>query len=102
MQLFLSLWAACFGISERALNHLIQFLHNIFSMIAANAAVINSIKNTFPTSLYMLKKDLHLSVDCFEKYVICEKCGSLYTFKETLDTSITGRITPKTCGHISF
>ena len=50
----------------------------------------------------MLKKDLNLSVDCFEKYVICEKCGSLYTFKETLDTSITGRITPKTCSHVSF
>ena len=68
-------------------------------MIAANVLAVGVLKNAFPTSLCMLRTSLWIVL---KKYVICEKCGSLYTFKETLDTSITGRITPKTCSHVSF
>ena len=56
----------------------------------------------FPTSLYKLKKYFHLSVDQFEKYVICPTCFSIYNFRECLDTSIAGRICSKTCNHVAF
>ena len=50
----------------------------------------------------MIKKYLGLSRDTFEKYVICEKCGSLYTFKECFVTNTTGNSTPKLYNHIAF
>ena len=56
----------------------------------------------FPKLLYLLKKYLGILKDIFEKYVICEKCGALYTFKECFVTSRTGGRTPKLCNHIAF
>ena len=49
-----------------------------------------------------MKKNLNISKDEFEKYVICSKCCSLYTYKECLQTSVSGQISPKSCNHIAF
>ena len=88
--IFFMVWASFYGISATALNHLIKLLHYIFSILARNISATTAFITSFPTSLYMMKKYLGLSRDTFEKYVICEKCGSLYTFKECFVTSITG------------
>ena len=99
---FLFLWATFYGISATALNHLINFLHYMFSLLSSASPNIAALLAVFPTSLHMLKMKLNLSKDPFEKYVICPSCCSLYTFEECLQTDSSGRKTPKTCNYIAF
>ena len=99
---FLLLWASFYGISATALNHLIQFLNYMFSLLFSSSPTITTLLGVFPTSLYMMKKKFNLSKDQFEKYVICPKCCSLYAYEECLQTSVSGQTTPKICKHIAF
>ena len=99
---FLLLWSSFYGISAAALNHLIKFLYYVLSLISPTSSQIVSLLTIFPTSLYMLKKVFNVSKYQFEKYVICPKCCSLYTFGECIQTSIAGRLLPKLCNHIAF
>ena len=96
------LWASFYGISVTALNHLIQFFHYVLSAIAPYSPAVADVAAAFPTSLYMLKKHFKLKGDPFDKYVICQNCGSLYQFKECLNTTISGKIFPKVCSHVAF
>ena len=98
---FLSLWASFYGISARALDHLIKFLHHIFSNMS-QAASIATIATVFPSSLYLVQKHFGLQADRFEKYVICKKCGSLYCYKECVETGLGLRQVPKVCNHIEY
>ena len=102
ISMFLLLWASFYGISASALNHLIQFLHYVFSLLSSSSPTIASLLAVFPTSLYTMKKKVNISKDEFEKYVIRSKCCSLYTYEECLQTSVSGQITPKPCNHIAF
>ena len=102
MCVFLMLWASFYGISATALNHLIQFFHYVLSAIAPYSPAVADVAAAFPTSLYMLKKHFKLKGDPFDKYVICQNCGSLYQFKECLNTTISGKIFPKVCSHVAF
>lgn len=99
---FFMLWASFYGVSATALNHLIKFLHYVLSILMKNMSTASTFFTSFPTSLYMMKKYLGFSKDTFEKYVICEKCGSLYTFKECFVTNSAGTCKPKACNHIAF
>ena len=99
--LFLSVWASFYGISARALDHLITFLHHMFSTLVT--ASVASLATLFPSSLYQVQKYFGLQTDKFEKYVICGKCGSLYCYNECLETSHNGSSqTPKLCKHIEY
>jgi len=71
MLIFLLLWASFYGVSATALNHLIQFLHYIFSILAPNSPAVAALVAIFPTSLYLLKKYFGMCEDKFEKYVVC-------------------------------
>lgn len=99
---FLLLRASFCRISATALNHLIQFLHYVFSLLSSSSPTIATILAVFPTSLYTMKKKLNLYKDQFEKYVICPKCCSLYTYDKCLQTSVRGKIISKICNHIAF
>lgn len=94
--LFLSLWASFYGVSATALNHLIRFLHHIFTTMFTNSLVA-----LFPNSLYMVHKYFGLNVDKFTKYVVCIKCGSLYCYNDCIQTS-GSREYSKTCYHIQY
>ena len=100
--MFIMLWASLYGFSATALNHLVQLLHYVYSILLKNMSTTATFFTLFPKSLYMMKKYLGFSKDTFEKYVICEKCGSLYTFKGCFVTNATGRCKPKLCNHIAF
>ena len=50
--LFLSLWASFYGISARALDHLITFLHHVFSTLTT--ASVTTLATVFPSSLYLV------------------------------------------------
>ena len=59
ISMFLLLWASFYGISASALNHLIQFLHYVFSLLSSSLPTIASSLAVFPTSLYTMKKVKH-------------------------------------------
>ena len=96
--ILLMLWSSFYGISATALNHLIKLVQHILTCIVPN--LLTSIK-VFPKSLYMTKKYLGFSNDIFDKYIICKKCGSLYTLNECLNTTGTG-FSQKQCYHIAY
>ena len=73
------LWSSFYGISASALNHLIKLVQHILTCVVPNLLI--SIK-LFPESLYTTTKYLGFSNNIFDKYVICKKCGSLYTLNE--------------------
>ena len=52
--LFLLLWASFYGISATALNHLIQFINYLFTMMASNSSLVVSLMTSFPPTLHML------------------------------------------------
>ena len=83
------------------LNHLIKLVQHILSYITSNLSTATTVITSFPKSLYMTKKYLGFSNDVFDKYVICEKCGSLYTFNECL-ASATNDFQQKHCNHIAY
>ena len=99
--MFITLWASFYGISATAINHLVKFLHYVFTVLAKNSQTFVTLSDVFPTSLYMVKKYLGIAGDKFSKYVICQKCGSLYEFNECFEKTITG-FHPKVCKHIAF
>ena len=80
--LFLSLLASFYGVSATALNHLIRFLHHVFTTMFTNSHVA-----LFPNSLYMVHQYFGLNVDKFKKYVVCIKCGSIYCYNDCIKTS---------------
>ena len=102
MCVFLLLWASFYGISATALNHLIQFFHYVLSAVTPNSPAVAAIATVFPTSFYKLKKQFNLKGDPFDKYVLCQKCGSSYQFKECFNTSNTGTVSPNVCNHVAF
>ena len=78
-----------------------KFLHHIFFSIVP--ASITTLATVFPSSSScMAQKHFRIEVDKFEKYVICKKCGSLYRYKECIETSVGSRQTPKVCNHIEY
>ena len=94
--LFLSVWGSFYGVSATALNHLIGFLHHVFSTVVTNS--IETIAAVFPSSLYMAHKYFGVKVHKFEKYVVCIKCGSLYcyVYQDCFET-IRSKQHPRSC-----
>lgn len=64
-------------------------MQHILTYITSNLSTATTVITSFPTSLYMTKKYLGFSDNVFDKYVICEKCGSSYTVNECLTTTTT-------------
>ena len=56
ISMFLLLWASFYGISTSTLNHFIQLLHYVFSLLSISSPTIASLLAVFPTSLYTIKK----------------------------------------------
>jgi len=98
--LFLFLWTSFYGISATALNHLIAFFSYI-SSFAANPATVTALAAVFPSSLYIAQKYLDIQQDRFEKFVICQRCSSLYNYKDCFETTGT-RKRSKHCSHIEY
>ena len=98
---FIFFWASFYGVSAVAINHLLQYLHHMLSLLAVNSPIVAAFATGFPASLYMMKKVFDFGKDKFEKYVICEKRDSLYQFSECFQNT-PFRTIPKTCTHVLF
>lgn len=56
---------------------------------------------SFPSSLYMLKKYFGLHKDCFQKFVVCPKCNSLYNYDSAYE-KVGGRRLSWKCSFVEF
>ena len=63
--LFLFLWASFYGIPSTALNHLIQYISHLFTVMASNSPVVVALMAGFPPSLYMAQKYFSLKKTIF-------------------------------------
>ena len=99
--LFLLLWASFHSISANAIDHLIHFLHYLFSSLSQYSAFIVSLGAAFPPSYYLAKKYFALDKDRFTRFVVCPGCHSLYHFKDCYEC-IGSRLVPKTCPYVAF
>ena len=101
--LFLLLWSSFYGISATAMNHLLRFLHYLFSKVAPYSHFIAALVTVFPTSLYMLRKKFELSGDKFKKYVVCPRCHSLYELEKCFESASGAFLsTYKFCSFVAF
>lgn len=73
----------------------------MLSTLAVHSPAVASVLAAFPSSLYLMKKMFGIGVDKFEKYVICGKCESLYSYSECFHYTLFGK-TPNTCYHVSY
>lgn len=56
---------------------------------------------SFPSSLYMLKKYFGLHKDCFQKFVVCPKCNSLYNYDSAYE-KVGGRRLSRKYSFVEF
>lgn len=64
-------------IPDAALDYLIKFLCVFFSVVSRSSAFVSNITQTFPKSLYELRKRYSVA-QSFKKYVVCCKCCTIY------------------------
>ena len=80
---------------------MIQFFHYLFLTISRCSPNLSALATLFPSSLYKAQNFYDIKKESFEKYVICKKCGSLYSFKDCFET-IGSTAHPKLCIHVPF
>ncbi|XP_028416158.1 uncharacterized protein LOC114539750 [Dendronephthya gigantea] len=97
---FLSIWAAHCKISETALELLLSFLHRWFTVLGTIFPPF-AVFISFPTTISSLRTYLGIEKDSFTKYVVCNKCSSLYSFHDCYELKYGKKVTKK-CQFISF
>ena len=80
-----------FKLSNVAIDSLFKFLSLLLSTINKNNFL------SFPSSLYMAKKELGIPTDIIIQYAACSKCHKLYDINKLLDKTEV-----QTCGFINF
>lgn len=99
--LFLNYFHLFYNLPERAMRTLLQFLGILLSFLAklCDNIVLTQLSNTFPKSLYCIRKRLKNGDECTE-YIVCPKCSTLYTLGECITEN--GSQQPKMCNHVEF
>lgn len=69
--IFLQLQAKHY-IPDTTLDYLIKFFVCVFSLVSRSSAFVSNITQTFPKSLYKLRKRYSIA-QSFQKYVVCQK-----------------------------
>ena len=101
MFIFLLLWSSFYGISYRAMEHLIRFIRYFAVQLANVVPGVAPLLDLIPKILYLLRKIYHLHSDNFKKYIICENCSSLYKFDDCYEHR-GGRYVPKLCCFVPY
>ena len=82
-----------------------------FTIVYYSLSMVSFINNTqdmtevvdaFPKTLFLAKKMIGLENDNFKKYVTCNKCSKLYSFKDAFTIDENGRKQSKLCNHIEY
>ena len=105
MVVLLSFFQLKFRIPERGMVMLLVLVRGLLNTIANLAPSIASIqwlKDHFPPSLYLLRKQSGVSNQKLKEYVICLKCHRMYDAKQCYNRTPTGTIESKKCEHVQF
>ena len=86
---------------DHGIEILLKFFHAFFSVLSERIPWIVLFGASFPSSLYMLKKYFGLHKDCFQKFVVCPKCNSLYNYDSAYET-VGGRRRSRKCSFVEF
>lgn len=82
---FLMVMQASFRLSDVVLARLLLFFIAIFRILGQTCTTARNIAQCLPQSLYKAKQVL--GEVSFQRYVVCRKCYSIYTFEESLESS---------------
>ncbi|KAL9978767.1 hypothetical protein ACROYT_G016322 [Oculina patagonica] len=99
--LFICYWWTYCNIADRGIEMLLKFFHAFFTVLSERVPWMTMFAAAFPSSLYMLKKYFGLHKDCFQKFVVCPKCHSLYNYDSAYDT-VGGKRLSKKCSYVEF
>lgn len=99
--LFICYWWTYCNIADHGIEILLKFFHAFFSVLSEWIPLIVLFGASFPSSLYMLKKYFGLHKDCFQKFVVCPKCNSLYNYDSAYET-VGGRRRSRKCSFVEF
>jgi len=99
--LFICYWWTYCNIADRGIEILLKFFHAFFSVLFEQIPWMALFSASFPSSLYMLKKYFGLHKDCFQKFVVCPKCNSLYNYDSAYET-VGGRRLSRKCSFVEF
>ena len=94
----------CYRISDRAIAYLLTLLGAIFQYLSSLAQQNPSLKafaDTFPRTLYTLRKRLGVK-NSFVEYVVCPRCHKLYAKDKCTVRSTSGVIMSLKCDHIEY
>lgn len=93
-----ALWSYRHNITQTAFNALLKVLSLFLSLLSTISSSISSVFSGFPSSVYKLNRLLNINENDFNKYVVCPKCHSLYTFEQCFE--VRGR--PKLCSFVAY
>lgn len=98
---FICYWWTYCNIADRGIELMLQFLHAFFTVLSEHIPWMSLFVASFPSSLYPLKKHFGFHKDCFQKFVVCPKCNSLYNYDAVFKTVGTRRESRK-CSFVEF
>ena len=83
--LLLLTWQISHCISATAIDELLQYITQAFSVMGVLSPSVLIGLSAFPSSLYLAYKYLKIDRDAFSKYVICPKCYSMYNYEQNVE-----------------
>ena len=98
--IFLSLFQLKFHIPERGMTMLLKFIQGVIKAIVSIASPAPSLlwlKENFPSSRFLLRKQSGVGLSGLKKYVVCSKCHSMYNLVDCIDGT-----EPNKCCYVAF
>ena len=78
---------ASFKLPDTAIQYFLRFFGAIFTIIGNTSEIARDICTNLPRSMYKARKAIGEVI--FQRFVVCRKCLSLYTFSESIESSGT-------------
>ena len=101
--LYLTFLQLCYPISDRAVAFLLSLFVAVFSYlssISSNNETLRQFADTFPRTIYSLRKRI-LRNRSYQEFVVCPRCEQLY-LKEKCTMKIGSGVVSLTCSYIEF
>ena len=99
--MFLSFFQLCYRVSERAISLLLLFLKALLSWLSSFCPEIKTLHDVLPHNVYFMRKLLgrKSEIICF---VVCQKCHSLYKYKDCVITYPSGMTESAKCSFVQY
>lgn len=83
----LFIWQSIYNISDTALESLLNVVKKILLILneLIKIEMLNELTSAFPKSLYKVRKLVGINRDLFQKFAVCKKCDSTYTYDDATE-----------------